>query len=91
MGVTEYEGAPLTDCGGALSDHIAGCYVHGVFDSAEVSGALVRALYQAKGLRYQGEAADRRQHREMQLDMLADTVRKNLDIARIYQIMEDGV
>ena len=65
--------------------------MHGIFDSAEVSGALIRALYAAKGLRYQGEAEDRRTHREKQLDRLADTVRQSLDLARIYQIMEDGV
>ena len=91
MGVTASDGAALTDCGGAYSGNVAGCYVHGIFDSAEVSGALIRALYQAKGLQYQGEAADRRQHREIQLDLLADTVRSSLDMAKIYQIMEDGV
>lgn len=91
MGVTETGASPLTDRGGSFRGSIAGCYVHGVFDSAEVSGALVRALYQAKGLQYQGEAADRRQHREMQLDRLAETVRQNLDIAAIYRITEEGV
>ena len=91
MGVTGSAGAALTDCGGAYSGNVAGCYVHGIFDSAEVSGALIRALYAAKGLRYQGEAEDRRTHREKQLDLLADTVRSSLDMAKIYQIMEDGV
>ena len=91
MGVTESGCAPLTNRGGCFRGNIAGCYVHGVFDSAGVSGTLVRALYQAKGLQYQGETADRRQYREQQLDRLADTVRENLDIPQIYQIMEDGV
>ena len=91
MGVTASDGAALTDCGGAYSGNVAGCYVHGIFDSAEVSVALIRALYQAKGLQYQGEAADRWQHREIQLDLLADTVRSSLEMAKIYQITEDGV
>ena len=91
MGVTESAGEQLTDCGGTYCGNIAGCYVHGIFDSAEVSGALIRALYQARGLRYQGEAADRRAHREQQLDRLADTVRGSLDIPKICQIMEEGV
>lgn len=91
MGVTASDGAALTDCGGTFSGNTAGCYVHGIFDSAEVSAALIRALYQAKGLQYQGEAEDRRQHREIQLDLLADTVRSSLDMAKIYQITEDGV
>ena len=91
MGATETEASPLTDRGGCFRGNIAGCYVHGIFDSASVSGALVRALYQAKGLRFDGTVTDRRQHREQQLDRLAETVRQNLDIAAIYQIMEDGV
>ena len=91
MGVTESSGEALTDIGGTYSGNIAGCYIHGVFDSAEVSGTLIRALYAAKGLRYQGEAEDRRTHREAQLDLLADTVRNSLDLARIYQITEEGI
>ena len=91
MGATECEETPLTDRGGCCRENIAGCYIHGIFDSAEVSGALVQALYQAKGLPYQGKAIDRRKHREMQLNRLAETVRQNLDIAAVYQIMEDGV
>lgn len=91
MGETYSAADSLTDRGGCFFNQIAGCYVHGIFDSAEVSGALIRALYQARGLRYQGEACDRRAHREQQLDMLADTVRQSLDIPKIYQIMEDGV
>ena len=91
MGVTESACDSLTDRGGCFCNNIAGCYVHGIFDSADVSGALIRALYHAKGLQYQGAVTDRCTHRSQQLDLLADTVRKNLDIARIYRIMEDGV
>ncbi|MBR5363952.1 MAG: cobyric acid synthase [Oscillospiraceae bacterium] len=91
MGMTETEASPLTDRGGCFCGSIGGCYVHGIFDSAEVSGALIRALYSAKGLQYQGAAEDRRTHRDRQLDCLADTVRQSLDIPKIYQIMEAGV
>ena len=91
MGVTEAQGAALTDRGGTYCGNVAGCYVHGIFDSAEVSGALIRALYQAKGLPACTEPADRRTHREKQLDALADTVRQSLDLAKIYQITENGV
>ena len=91
MGITESSAVTLTDRGGNYRGNIAGCYVHGIFDSASVSGALVQALYHAKGLQFHGEMLDRRSHREVQLNLLADTVRQNLDIAQIYQIMEDGV
>ena len=91
MGETVADGAALTDRGGTVSGNVAGCYVHGIFDSAAVSGALAAALFRAKGLPYHGHAADRKVRREEQLDRLADTVRASLDIPRILKIMEEGV
>ena len=77
--------------GGSFCGNAAGCYVHGIFDSAEVSSRLVRALYQRRGLNYSGEAVDRRKYRDMQLDLLSDNVRKNLDMELICRIIEEGV
>ena len=91
MGVTQSEQSALTDCGGHYLLNTAGCYVHGIFDSAEVTDALIRNLYRLKGLEFSGTTVDRKTHREQQLDMLADIVRENLNIPKIYQIMEDGI
>lgn len=91
MGVTESDTGSLTDCGGSFNKNAAGCYVHGIFDSAEVSGRLVRALYERKGLTYRDKAVDRREYRDSQLDLLADNVRKNLDMELVYRIIEEGV
>ena len=91
MGETAVNGPALTDCGGCFSGSAAGCYVHGVFDSADVSGRLVKALYERKGLRYIGEAVDRRKYRDIQLDILAENVRKNIDMELIYRIIKEGV
>ena len=91
MGVTENTGTELTDCGGAFSGNGAGCYVHGIFDSADVSGRLVRALYHRRGLTYGGRSVDRREYRNAQLDLLAENVRKALDMELIYRIIEEGV
>ena len=91
MGVTADSGEPLTDCGGSFSGNAAGCYVHGIFDTAEVSGRLVRALYRRRGMEYTGRICGRREYREEQLDILADSVRKALDMEYIYKIIEEGV
>lgn len=91
MGVTNSDPAELTTCGGSFSKNAAGCYVHGIFDSAEVAGRLVRELYKRRGLTYTGESVDRREYRERQLDLLADEVRKSLDMELIYRIIEEGV
>ena len=91
MGVTESAGAPLTTCGGAYNSNAAGCYVHGIFDSAEVSGRLIKALYERRGLHYTGNCIDRREYRDSQLDLLADSVRNNINMELIYRIIEEGV
>ena len=91
MGNTESDAPSLTETGGSIRGQIAGCYVHGFFDRAEISGAVVKALYQAKGLPEPSAAADRRKAREAELDLLADTVREHLDLSKIYQIMEQGI
>ena len=89
MGETHDAGIPLTNHGGSFNRNAAGCYVHGIFDSADVCGRLVKKLYEAKGLTYTGSCIDRNEYRETQLDILSKTVRENLDIERIYRIMRE--
>ncbi len=91
MGETADPGTPLTDCGGSFAGNVAGCYIHGIFDRAEVGGALVRALFAAKGLTYQCNAVSRKTFREMQFDKLADAVRESMDLRLIYRILEEGL
>lgn len=90
MGKTSDCGTPLTDCGGSYSGSVAGCYIHGIFDSAEVSGRLIRHLFERRGLTYSGTSTDRREFREQQFDLLADHVRKSLDMDLIYRIIREG-
>ena len=89
MGETSDNGTPLTSCGGSFNNNAAGCYVHGIFDSADVCGRLVKKLYEAKGLTYTGGCIDRNEYRETQLDILSRNVRENLDIRQIYRIMRE--
>lgn len=91
MGATENIGNTLTEFGGSFKGNVAGCYVHGIFDSAEVSEKLVKKLFEEKGLEYIGRCIDRRIYREEQFDILADTVRANLDMEKIYRIIEEGI
>ena len=91
MGITEDTQAELTTCGGSSNGSAVGCYVHGIFDSADVSGRLINALYKRKGLTYGGNSVDRRQYRQRQLDLIADNARKNLDMELIYRIIKEGV
>lgn len=76
---------------GAFHGNVYGSYVHGIFDSKEVSGRMVRALYQEKGLAYGGTAIDRKAYKETQYEILADGVRQSVDMDLIYRILEEGV
>lgn len=87
MGETEENPEKLLDCGGAYSGSVYGCYIHGIFDEPEVSSAVVKTLYERRGLHFDGTGIDRRAYKEKQFDILADEVRKNLDMELIYTIL----
>lgn len=91
MGETKGSSPPLTDCGGNFHDNIAGCYIHGIFDSADVSGRLIKNLFRSKGIVFAGRSTDRRDYREEQLDRLAGAVRSSLDMKLIYKIAEGKI
>lgn len=76
---------------GACRGNIYGSYVHGLFDSKEVAGRMVQALYRAKGLVYGGAAIDRKAYKETQYELLADAVRQSIDMELVYRILEEGV
>lgn len=87
MGETSVHGSPLLDCGGTFSGNVYGCYIHGIFDEPQISSAVVRALYERKGLRFDCEGIDRRAYKERQFDILADGVRQNIDMELVYRIL----
>lgn len=94
-GKTVSEEIPLLSCEnadlGAQSGSVYGCYIHGVFDSAEVSECIVKTLFERKGLTYGGGKTDRKAYKEMQFDILAKNVRENIDMELIYKILEQGI
>ena len=86
MGRTQSDGKALTNIGGCFANNAAGCYVHGIFDTAEVSGRLLKALFKAKGLDFTQKVIGRKEFRSAQLDLLADEVRNSLDMELIRKI-----
>ncbi|MGN0692491.1 MAG: cobyric acid synthase [Oscillospiraceae bacterium] len=71
---------------GAYKKGIYGSYLHGIFDSAEVSHAVINELFRRKGLSA-GEPVSRREYKERQYDILADAVRKSLDMEMIRKML----
>ena len=75
---------------GAVSGHVFGTYLHGLFDSGELTQKLAEYLAARKGVEIPSvQLSDRAAYRNRQYDLLADAVRKSLDLERIYQIMEE--
>ncbi len=75
---------------GAVSGTVFGTYLHGLFDSGELTGRLAAWLLERKGLAVEAEAGveSRRDYRERQYDLLADAVRSSLDMNAVYAAMD---
>lgn len=63
---------------------IMGTYVHGLFDSFEMTKAIFDWVEPNHGIE---QALDLSQHRESQLNQLADVCREHLDMNKINQIL----
>ncbi|MDE6627099.1 MAG: cobyric acid synthase [Lachnospiraceae bacterium] len=75
-------------CDGCFGGNVMGSYLHGIFDADEFRKAFVRLLRKRKGLfEKQGEQMTFQQYKQTQYDKLADMLRRNVDMKRIYEIM----
>ena len=93
-GRTTVQGAPfcrLTDgsAEGCVQGSTAGTYLHGLFDTGELTEKLVHLLCSRKGI--SPAAAPLRsmqEYRQQQFDLLADGVRRALDMDALYAAMD---
>ena len=77
---------------GCQCANVYGCYLHGLFDRVEVGQALVEALLKAKGLDGSAvRAVDMAAYKERQYDLLAEGIRRSLDMDLVYRIIEEGL
>ena len=77
---------------GCCAGNVYGCYIHGIFDESGIAKTIVRALADKKGVNINDtKPFDMRAYKEAQYDILADAVRKNMDMDKIYKIIEEGI
>ena len=76
---------------GMADGNVWGSYVHGIFDDGTFARAFVSCLLRAKGLDMAQGVEDWDVYKQRQYDLLADGVRKSLDMEKIYAIMEEGI
>lgn len=63
--------------------------MHGIFDGDGIATELVRAFADKKGIPMEeSQQIDRHTYKETQYDLLADTLRKYLDMDKIYEILQ---
>lgn len=73
---------------GISHGNVYGTYIHGIFDKEKIVSEIVKSLAEKKGLSMEEvEGMDLKAFKESQYDLLADTLRKHLDMKAIYQIM----
>jgi adenosylcobyric acid synthase len=83
--IVETPGGDNSYLDGSISDNglIFGTYIHGLFHNMEFTQTLLSHLRQLRGL---SSAPTTPINKQEHYDKLADLVRQNLDIERIYQI-----
>lgn len=71
---------------------VFGTYMHGVFDSSEFARSFLNMARERKGLApLPNTAPNYWEYKDGQYDELARIVRENLDMEKLYEIMENGI
>ncbi|MDP4093600.1 MAG: cobyric acid synthase [Bacillota bacterium] len=66
---------------------VFGTYIHGIFDNEEFITGFLNNIRKRKGLGEISSKPDYKKFKETQFDMLADVLRKSLDMEKIKMIM----
>ncbi len=87
MGQTQTGKTKPFPCG-ASDKNIYGTYIHGFFDEGDIAFAICSYLAGQKGLALTEKTFDYKAFKESQYDLLADEMRKHLNMEAIYGILE---
>lgn len=83
-----YEDQSGSTLDGYVSGGCMGTYVHGIFEEGSFCGALLRLLFERKGLVFHGgRELSYGVYKNRQFDLLADLIRENMDMKALYQII----
>ena len=73
---------------GCVQGNVAGTYLHGLFDTGELTEKLVQLLCSRKGISpASAPLLSMAEYRQQQFDLLADGVRRALDMNALYAVM----
>lgn len=81
-----------TSTEGYSGGNIYGSYIHGFFDSEEIVSTIINVLAAKKGIDIEIEGSiSMEEYKDKEYDKLADIVRNNMDMYKIYEILEQGM
>ena len=71
---------------------VYGSYVHGIFDGDGISDVIIKSLCERKGIAFDRIGTfDIKKYKERQYDILADTIRRDMDMELVYRIINREV
>ena len=77
-----------SDQTGYCRGNVYGTYIHGFFDKREICGSVIRSVARARGKEIDTkDVTDYAAYKDRQYDILAEELKKSLDIDYIYKIM----
>jgi len=92
--ITKVNGVDEKRVDGAVNEQgtVFGTYIHGIFDSTQFTRSFLNLIRTQKGIEpLQDTLEDYWDYKETQLNQLADIVRNNLDMKKVYEIVEAGL
>lgn len=74
------------------NENVYGTYIHGLFDTNEISNTILKAICNKKGVEFESlNSFDLSEYKNRQYDKLADVVREGLNIELIYRIVNKEI
>lgn len=71
----------------AAREHVYGTYIHGLFDEKGIAAAVTEQLAKKKGIILENTGFDYAAFRQKQYDLLAEELRRHLNMGQIYEMM----
>lgn len=76
----------------SVGENVYGSYIHGIFDEGGIAQAIVADLCRRKGLNpEEAETFDLDAYKQQQYDILADAVRRGMDMDFVYKVLNRQV
>jgi len=88
MGKTSVGSGAVEMAKGAFCKNVYGSYIHGFFDEGDIAFCLIEKIAKDKGINISGNCFDYKAFKETQYNLLADSIRKNMNMEEVYKMLK---